>query len=69
MAQTSRTSLKNTRESIIRDYRICVQSRQTSLLGRKEVFTGKAKFGIFGEVLLVGLVRLHGGGFRFWFCR
>jgi len=34
---------------IIGDYRIAVISRQASLLGRKEVLTGKAKFGIFGD--------------------
>ena len=38
-----------TRESITDDYRIAVRSRQASLLGRKEVLTGKAKFGIFGD--------------------
>lgn len=36
-------------ETILNDYRIAYQSRQTSLLGRKEVLTGKAKFGIFGD--------------------
>ena len=36
-------------ESIIRDYRVAVQSREASLIGRKEVLTGKAKFGIFGD--------------------
>ena len=35
--------------SILRDYGIAVRSRQTSLLGRREVLTGKAKFGIFGD--------------------
>jgi pyruvate/2-oxoglutarate/acetoin dehydrogenase E1 component/TPP-dependent pyruvate/acetoin dehydrogenase alpha subunit len=34
---------------VINDYRIAVESRQASLLGRKEVLTGKAKFGIFGD--------------------
>ncbi len=34
---------------ILEDYRIAIQSRLTSLLGRKEVLTGKAKFGIFGD--------------------
>jgi pyruvate/2-oxoglutarate/acetoin dehydrogenase E1 component/TPP-dependent pyruvate/acetoin dehydrogenase alpha subunit len=34
---------------IIEDYRMAYQSRLTSLLGRKEVLTGKAKFGIFGD--------------------
>ncbi len=37
------------REAILRDYRIARQSREASLLGRKEVLTGKAKFGIFGD--------------------
>jgi 2-oxoisovalerate dehydrogenase E1 component len=37
------------REEILKDYRIALISRQCSLLGRKEVLTGKAKFGIFGE--------------------
>ena len=41
--------MKITTESIVRDYRVMFQSRQASLLGRKEVFTGKAKFGIFGD--------------------
>jgi len=34
---------------IINDYKIAFESRQASLLGRKEVLTGKAKFGIFGD--------------------
>jgi len=33
----------------LHDYRIAVLSRQASLLGRREVLTGKAKFGIFGD--------------------
>jgi pyruvate/2-oxoglutarate/acetoin dehydrogenase E1 component/TPP-dependent pyruvate/acetoin dehydrogenase alpha subunit len=37
------------REEVIRDYRLAFQSRQASLIGRKEVLTGKAKFGIFGD--------------------
>ena len=36
-------------EQILEDYRICFLSRETSLIGRKEVFMGKAKFGIFGD--------------------
>ena len=36
-------------EEIKRDYRIGYLSRQASLIGRKEVLTGKAKFGIFGD--------------------
>ena len=38
-----------TPESILADYRTGVRSRQASLLGRREVLTGKAKFGIFGD--------------------
>lgn len=34
---------------LLRDYRLGVLSRESSLLGRKEVLTGKAKFGIFGD--------------------
>ena len=37
------------RNAILADYKIVCQSRETSLLGRKEVLTGKAKFGIFGD--------------------
>lgn len=38
-----------TQEDIISDYRIGYRSRQASLIGRREVLTGKAKFGIFGD--------------------
>ena len=38
-----------TREAVLNDYRIAHISRQASLLGRREVLTGKAKFGIFGD--------------------
>ncbi|HEY5328116.1 MAG TPA: thiamine pyrophosphate-dependent enzyme, partial [Mucilaginibacter sp.] len=31
------------------DYRLAYESRQASLIGRREVLTGKAKFGIFGD--------------------
>jgi len=34
---------------ILKDYRIAWESRHASLLGRREVLTGKAKFGIFGD--------------------
>jgi 2-oxoisovalerate dehydrogenase E1 component len=37
------------KEEIIKDYRIAYQSRQASLIGRREVLSGKAKFGIFGD--------------------
>lgn len=37
------------KQEVINDYKIAVTSRECSLLGRKEVLTGKAKFGIFGD--------------------
>src|SRR6476620_5222200 len=37
------------RNEVLQDYRIACISREASLLGRKEVLTGKAKFGIFGD--------------------
>lgn len=54
MATTTKNKKKESswtvsREQIIRDYRVAFQSRQASLLGRREVLTGKAKFGIFGD--------------------
>lgn len=36
-------------KEILSDYRLAVESREASLIGRKEVFMGKAKFGIFGD--------------------
>lgn len=37
------------RAEVLNDYRLACESREASLLGRKEVLTGKAKFGIFGD--------------------
>ena len=52
MSQTktirSKFSEKKT-ASILEDYRLACASREASILGRKEVFMGKAKFGIFGD--------------------
>jgi 2-oxoisovalerate dehydrogenase E1 component len=45
----TQTRTQFTRESIIDDYRTAVRSRQASLIGRREVLSGKAKFGIFGD--------------------
>ena len=42
-------SFDNFREEVLHDYRWVCVSREASLLGRKEVLTGKAKFGIFGD--------------------
>jgi 2-oxoisovalerate dehydrogenase E1 component len=54
-----------TKEEILSDYRVCHQSRLASLLGRREVLTGKAKFGIFGdgkEVPQVAMARVFRNG-------
>jgi len=37
------------KNEVLNDYRLAVLSREISILGRKEVLTGKAKFGIFGD--------------------
>ncbi len=42
-------SFEDFKKIVLEDFRILNESRQTSLLGRKEVLTGKAKFGIFGD--------------------
>lgn len=42
-------SFEHFRSEVLRDYRMACISREASLLGRKEVLTGKAKFGIFGD--------------------
>ncbi len=42
-------SFEDFKAQILNDYKIAVTSRECSLLGRREVLTGKAKFGIFGD--------------------
>ncbi|NDI99976.1 transketolase [Flavobacterium sp. LaA7.5] len=42
-------SFEDFKAQVLNDYKIAVISRECSLLGRKEVLTGKAKFGIFGD--------------------
>lgn len=46
---TEKLSFDSFRNEVLKDYRIIYTSRETSLLGRREVLTGKAKFGIFGD--------------------
>lgn len=48
-AGTSNLSFDEFRSIVLNDFRLVTESRQASLLGRKEVLTGKAKFGIFGD--------------------
>jgi pyruvate/2-oxoglutarate/acetoin dehydrogenase E1 component/TPP-dependent pyruvate/acetoin dehydrogenase alpha subunit len=56
------------RKTVLEDYRTALISREVSLLGRREVLTGKAKFGIFGdgkEVAQVALAKFfQKGDFR-----
>lgn len=43
------TDLPLDTQQIIHDYRLAYRSRQASLIGRREVMSGRAKFGIFGD--------------------
>jgi 2-oxoisovalerate dehydrogenase E1 component len=67
-AKTSKLSFEEFKEIVLNDYRLVNESRQASLLGRKEVLTGKAKFGIFGdgkEVAQVAMSKVfRNGDFR-----
>jgi len=45
----SRLSFDEFKQEVLSDYRIAIASREASLIGRREVLTGKAKFGIFGD--------------------
>lgn len=47
--ETGTLSFEDFKQAVIRDYKTATLSREASLLGRKEVLTGKAKFGIFGD--------------------
>src|SRR5882672_11100021 len=49
MTDPAKLSFDRFREEVLKDFRVVCISRETSLLGRKEVLTGKAKFGIFGD--------------------
>ncbi|SDF97153.1 Pyruvate/2-oxoglutarate/acetoin dehydrogenase complex, dehydrogenase (E1) component [Pedobacter terrae] len=45
----SELSFNDFKSIVINDYKMAFESRQASILGRREVLTGKAKFGIFGD--------------------
>ncbi len=47
--QLQQLSFEHFKKEVLQDYRFACLSREASLLGRKEVLTGKAKFGIFGD--------------------
>ena len=67
VAKTSNTQISKEefKQQVVSDYITAYKSRQTSLIGRKEVLTGKAKFGIFGdgkEVAQVAMARFMAPG-------
>lgn len=49
LTEEGKLSFERFREEVLTDFRTACISREVSLLGRKEVLTGKAKFGIFGD--------------------
>jgi len=49
ITETPRLSFDEFKHEVLKDYRLAVASREASLMGRREVLTGKAKFGIFGD--------------------
>ncbi len=64
-SEEKKISFEDFKKTILNDYRIVNESRETSLLGRKEVLTGKAKFGIFGdgkEVAQIALAKVFKNG-------
>ena len=67
---TTKTASKTSSKvsEILQDYKLACESREASLLGRKEVFMGKAKFGIFGdgkEVAQIAMAKsFQNGDFR-----
>lgn len=46
---TKAITFEDFKTEVINDYKVAVISRECSFLGRREVLTGKAKFGIFGD--------------------
>ena len=62
---TDQLSQQELKSEILADYKLANLSRETSLLGRREVLTGKAKFGIFGdgkEVAQIALAKQFANG-------
>lgn len=68
MSNFSKLKIDLSKEEILKDYSIAVLSRSLSLMGRKEVLSGKAKFGIFGdgkEVAQIAMAKsFQNGDFR-----
>jgi 2-oxoisovalerate dehydrogenase E1 component len=60
MDQNRNSSDHNSKDSILADFRLANLSRNLSIIGRREVLTGKAKFGIFGdgkEIIQIALAK------------
>src|ERR1700744_996997 len=49
ISQTERLSFEEFKQEALKDYHLAVASREANLIGRREVLTGKDKFGIFGD--------------------
>lgn len=61
----NKLSFQEFKNQILEDFRVANISRETSLLGRREVLTGKAKFGIFGdgkEIPQIAMARVFKNG-------
>jgi pyruvate/2-oxoglutarate/acetoin dehydrogenase E1 component/TPP-dependent pyruvate/acetoin dehydrogenase alpha subunit len=67
-SDAKKLSREDFKKIVLNDYRIANESREASLMGRREVLTGKAKFGIFGdgkEVAQLALAKVfRAGDFR-----
>jgi len=48
-SESARLSFEEFKQGVLADYKLAIGSREASLIGRREVLTGKAKFGIFGD--------------------
>jgi len=46
---SNEAAIQEIKANVLSDYRLAIESREASLIGRREVLTGKAKFGIFGD--------------------
>jgi len=66
--ESNKIDFSTFKKEILEDYKLACESRETSLLGRREVLTGKAKFGIFGdgkEVAQIAMAKqFRNGDFR-----
>lgn len=49
ISANEKLSFEDLKTEVLKDYELAVASREASLIGRREVLTGKAKFGIFGD--------------------